>query len=387
MGGEQDKSTLPNHLSNSTRGGDGGDPDACRSAVPRRSIPLEPNRTYVGRLAPAPTGALHLGNARTFLVAWARARQAGGNLLLRLEDLDHPKVKPGAALEAYRDLAWLGLDWDLGPDESFSPQRSDQTDCAGHSHHGPDPFVQSNRMERYQTALELLRQNGSIYPCTCTRKELDTFQSAPNAGDDVRERRYPNACRDRYASAEEARAAAGSREIGWRFKVPDGLVTEFCDGFHGRQRSELESWSGDFLVARGDKASYQLAVVADDEAMGVTEVVRGDDLLPSTHRQLALYQAFGFAPPAFFHVPLVVGPDGRRLAKRHGDTRLSVLRRAEHGPGLVLGWLAFSLGWLDSPREISIAEILSIADYDAIPAGPAVVSESDLAWLGFGKVG
>lgn len=327
---------------------------------------------YIGRLAPAPTGALHLGNARTFLVAWLRARRAGGRIVLRLEDLDHPKVKPEAALDAYRDLAWLGLDWDAGPTASFPPFPESPPG---------DPYVQSQRTELYSAVLDELRGHGLVYPCTCTRRELETLQSAPNAGEDLLEACYPGTCRDRYVDAGEAREAAG-REPAWRFRVTEHVATVFNDVFAGHCESVLSGWSGDFPVARGDRASYQLAVVVDDHAMGVTEVVRGDDLLPSTHRQLALYEALGYAPPRFCHVPLVVGTDGRRLAKRHGDSRLCRLRLAGHGPGRVLGWLAWSCGWLDELRETDIAEIARMADFANFPRERIVVTPATLAWLG-----
>lgn len=336
-------------------------------------------RPYAGRLAPAPTGALHLGNARTFLVAWLRARRAGGRLVLRLEDLDHPKVKPDAARDAYLDLRWLGLDWDEGPAGSFPPALDDPA----YRPMPDDPFVQSNRQTLYRREMDRLRAMGALYPCVCTRKELDGYLSAPNAGEDLRERRYPGVCRDRFVGEDDAVRAAGGREPGWRFRVPDGMVAAFDDGFRGRQESALSEWSGDFLVARGDRAGYQLAVVVDDHAMGVTEVVRGDDLLPSTHRQLALYQALGYEPPAFFHLPLVVGPDGRRLAKRHGDTRIGVLRAAGMGPERVLGWLARSCGWVEELREISLAEIGEKCDFSMLPREPIVASSADMRWLGF----
>jgi len=313
---------------------------------------------YVGRLAPAPTGALHLGNARTFAIAWIRARQAGGRLLFRLEDLDHPKVKPAAAEQAYRDLAWLGLDWDN------------------------DPVVQSERLGLYRDMLSRLRNAGKIYPCICTRKELDSLQSAPNAGEDMVERRYPGTCRGRFANADEAMAASG-KEAAWRFLVDEGAVTTFVDGVHGAQSSVLSEWSGDFPVARGDRAGYQLAVVVDDHAQCVTEIVRGDDLLPSTHRQLALYNAFGWRPPAFYHVPLVVGPDGRRLAKRHGDTRLSVLRERGVGPEKALGWIAASCGWVSGRCAMTMDEVLACADCSRMPSERVVVQPDDLAWMGF----
>ncbi len=339
--------------------------------LPSRNSGFSP---YIGRLAPAPTGALHLGNARTFLLAWLRARLAGGKILLRLEDLDHPKVKAGAAAQAYDDLRWLGLDWDDGPAESL-PERK-----AGAAF--PDPFIQSHNLALYRSALEKLAALHLIYPCVCTRKDLETVLAAPNSGEELREKRYPGACRDRFPTYAAAKSAAAG-EPGWRFRVEPG-ASSFVDGFAGSQQSELAVWSGDFLLARGDKAGYQLAVVVDDQRMGVTEIVRGDDLLPSTHRQLALYAALGFAPPAFFHIPLVVGHDGRRLAKRHGDSRISLLRQKGIPTERVLGWLAASCGWTSGRwEEMALAEIMRIADFAAMPKSPVVVTDRDLAWLGF----
>lgn len=322
---------------------------------------LRDTSLYVGRLAPAPTGALHLGNARTFLVAWLRARMRGGRLILRIEDLDHPKVKPAAVDGVHRDLSWMGLDWD------------------------GEVFVQSRRLAEYSSVLERLRLGGFVYPCICTRKNLDQYLSAPNAGEDAVERRYPGTCRGRFGSACDAERVSG-REALWRFRVRDGEETSFVDGFAGARESVLSEWSGDFPVARGDAAGYQLAVVVDDHDMGVTEAVRGDDLIPSTHRQLALYRALGWEPPSFYHLPLVVGADGRRLAKRHGDTRLSALRAAGGRAERLLGWLAFTCGWVDSLTEISLAEIMGLCDFSSMfssmPRGRVVVGERDLAWLG-----
>lgn len=331
---------------------------------------ISPNR-YVGRLAPAPTGALHLGNARTFLVAWLRARRAGGRLILRLEDLDHPKVKPEAAADCYRDLAWLGLDWDEGPAASF-----------GRPERGDDPCVQSRNLEYYRGILERWRREGRVYPCVCARRDLENLQSAPNAGEDLAERRYSGACRGRFADAGEAVRLSG-REPAWRFRIDDAAETRFVDGFSGDRISRLGEWSGDFVVARGDRPGYQLAVVADDARQGVSEVVRGDDLLPSTHRQLLLYHALGVEAPAFYHVPLVVGPDGRRLAKRHGDSRLGELRRRGLGPERVLGWLAWSCGWLAAAREASLAEIAVAADFSRMPRTRVVAGSDALRWIGF----
>jgi glutamyl-tRNA synthetase len=255
------------------------------------------------RLAPSPTGALHLGNARTFLVNWLLARQQGWRVLLRIEDLDGPRVKRGADQEAIEDLRWLGLDWDEGP------------------------VYQSRRAGEYRRAVEALLASGQAYPCICTRKEVELAASAPHAEDGAAV--YPGTCRDRFASVEDARRAAGGREPAIRFRVAERAIVEWRDQVRGEMRCDVPRELGDFVIAKADgTAAYQLAVVVDDAAMGVTHVVRGDDLIDSTPRQILVYRALGHAAlvPVYFHVPLVVGADGRRLAKRHGDTRLSYYR-------------------------------------------------------------
>jgi Glutamyl- and glutaminyl-tRNA synthetases len=331
---------------------------------------------YTGRLAPAPTGALHLGNARTFLLAWLRKKNENGTLVLRLEDLDHPKVKKDADMDAYRDLQWLGLTWEFGPDDSFG--KIERAANEG------DTYIQSMNTEFYRQHLSSLIDSGLCYPCICTRRDLDTVQSAPNDGEDVHEKRYPGTCRGRFSSYEDALAAANGREPGWRFAIDTTHETSFVDAFHGLHSSRLDDWSGDFLIARGDKVGYQLAVVLDDSRMGVTEVVRGDDLLWSTHRQLALYSALGLQPPEFCHVPLVVGPDGRRLAKRHGDSRLSGLRLSGKSPARVLGWLAWSFNWVDSFREeLTIDDVLGLYDFSKIKKQPVIATNEHLSWMGF----
>jgi glutamyl-tRNA synthetase len=316
---------------------------------------------YVGRLAPSPTGALHLGNARTFLVTWLRCRSRGGHLILRMEDLDHPRVKAGAAEQAYEDLRWLGLDWDTGPDLG-----------------GPHaPYVQTRRLSLYQAALDRLQTLGLLYPCICTRRDIEAAQSAPHPG---QERRYPGTCRDRPRRLD-GRIAAGGPPPALRCRIPPG-VTRFEDVLRGPQESDLEAWSGDFVVARTrDQPGYQLAVVVDDAAMEVTEVVRADDLLPSTHRQLVLYDALGLRPPAFLHLPLVVGPDGRRLAKRHGDTRVAHLREAGVPPERVVGWLAHTCGWALWREELPARELLHRFTLETIPLEPVVVDARVLALL------
>ncbi len=321
-----------------------------------------------GRLAPSPTGALHLGNARTFLIAWLRVRSCGGTLVLRMEDLDHPKNKPGAAGEALEDLRWLGLDWDEGPDVGGA--------CG--------PYVQTERRERYAAALERLRACGLAYPCVCSRRDVEAGQSAPHTEDGLY---YPGTCRGRYDDYGAAcRALPAGRLPAWRFRVPDGEVVRFDDGFRGAYGQEVSAESGDFVLARDPQgAGYMLAVVADDAAMGVTEVVRGDDLLPATPRQLLLYRALGLAPPAFLHVPLVVSEEGRRLAKRHGDTRLRALRESGVEAERVVGLLAWWCGWAAWGERLAPRDLLPRFDLGLLPRAPAVLTPQVMAYLGVRK--
>lgn len=254
--------------------------------------------TVVGRLAPSPTGALHLGNVRTFLWAWLSARAQGGRILLRVEDLETPRVKPGAADRMIDELRWLGFDWD------------------------GEVEVQSRRRDYYRQVFDRLRPR--LFPCRCTRGD---FAAAPHEGD--HELRYPGTCRGYDGPA-----------LNWRFRVEPGRV-EFDDLLAGPQSIDVAGTVGDFAVAKApDQPAYQLAVVADDLAQGVTEVVRGDDLIPSTARQLLLYEALGARPPVHGHVPLVVGPDGLRLAKRHGDARIASYRERGVSPERIIGALA-----------------------------------------------
>ncbi len=314
----------------------------------------------VGRLAPSPTGAQHVGNARTYLLAWLSARSKGGRVVLRIEDVDSPRVKPGAAAAACDDLRWLGLDWDAGP------------------------IFQTQRLPFYESALQTLQSRERVYPCTCTRTDVDRAASAPHAEHEGPV--YPGTCSGR--SAADA-AALGDRPYCWRFRVPE-RSPEWIDDFRGPTAIDLRSAGGDFVVWKAPRPgtpatpAYQLAAVVDDAAQGVTEVVRGDDLVPSTPRQLLLYEALGLRPPRFSHVPLVVGPDGRRLAKRHGDTRLSALRAAGVTAESLLGLLAWSCGWIEAIRPTTARELLPLFRLDAVPREPFVLTAERLHAIGYG---
>ena len=266
-------------------------------------------RTYRGRLAPSPTGWLHLGHARTFWLAQERAAAVGGALILRSDDLDGARCRTEFSAGMLEDLRWLGLRWSEGPD------------CGGpHA-----PYVQSARLAEYRAAFAKLRALGAVYPCDCSRQDVLRALGAPHAGEE--EPVYPGTCRGKG----EGRRAKG--EINWRFRVPDGEVISFTDSALGPHAEMAGREFGDFLVWRKDGfPSYQLACVVDDAAMGVTEVVRGADLLTSTCRQLLLYRALGLAAPAFHHASLMTGADGRRLAKRDDATSLRGLRAAGATP-------------------------------------------------------
>lgn len=309
----------------------------------------------VGRLAPSPTGAQHVGNARTYLLAWLAIRSRGGRMILRMEDIDSPRVKPWAAAQAIDDLRWLGLDWDEGPDIGGP--------------HGP--YVQTQRLERYAAALERLTAAEQIYPCTCTRSDVAAAASAPHAGQEGPI--YPRTCAGRRA----ADAAGLTVPYCWRWRTAgQGGPLTFHDAVAGTLQSDLSRELGDFVVCKQDGTpSYQLAVVLDDHAMGVTEVLRGDDLIPSTFRQLAIDEFFGGPAPSYAHVPLVVGPDGRRLAKRHGDTRISVLREAGQGPERLVGLLAWSCGLRPTAEPVTAQELLPDFDLARLPRGPFVLTE------------
>lgn len=268
------------------------------------------NASYRGRIAPSPTGLLHLGHARTFWIAHSRAREAGGVLVFRNEDLDGDRVRPEFVEAQLRDLRWFGIEWQEGPDVG-----------------GPHaPYSQSGRLPRYHDVFERLRRMGMVYPCRCSRKDIAMAVSAPHAADD--EPVYPGTCR---GSGDWA--ASPGRPVAWRFRVPDGEAIDFEDRGLGPQRFVAGRDFGDFVVVRQDGLpSYQLACTVDDHLMGITEVVRGADLLVSTARQILLYRALGWVVPDFLHCPLVTDENGVRLAKRHAALALATLREQGRSP-------------------------------------------------------
>ena len=267
---------------------------------------------YRGRLAPSPTGHLHLGHAKTFWTAQERSHANGGTLILRNEDLDSARCKPEFVTAMLEDLRWFGFEWREGPD------------CGGPF----APYNQSERFTHYRAALENLCAGGLIYPCTCSRKDIAAATRAPHDTDDD-EPLYPGTCRPVVNSVLRVPHSA----FNWRFRVPDGETISFVDGHFGPQQFVAGKDFGDFVVWRHDDIpSYQLAVVADDAAMQITEVVRGADLLKSTARQLLLYRALELTPPAFFHCPLMTDDAGVRLAKRHDALSLRSLRQNGASP-------------------------------------------------------
>ncbi|WP_243440132.1 tRNA glutamyl-Q(34) synthetase GluQRS [Fundidesulfovibrio soli] len=318
-----------------------------------------------GRFAPSPSGRMHLGNAWTALLAWLSARSKGGAMVLRMEDLDPARSKPQFAEAILSDLAWLGLDWDEGPDKG-----------------GPcGPYAQNERRGLYDEALRGLEARGLLYPCYCTRAELRGVRgdqladpaSAPHVGE--LEPVYAGTCLGLTGTMRAAKEALGRRPS-TRMRVEQGAVT-FTDGVLGPQTQELSRQCGDFLLRRSDGVhAYQLAVSVDDAAQGVTEVVRGADLLDSTARQIHLIRLFGRVEPSYAHVPLLVDPDGRRLSKRRQDVDLGALRNAGVTPGRIVGYLAWKAGLLPEPRPVEALELADGFSFAPMPAGPVVVREN-----------
>ena len=301
-----------------------------------------------GRYAPSPSGRMHLGNLCCCLLAWLSAKSKGGQVLLRIEDLDTLRCPRMFADAIVDDLAWLGLSAD-----------------------GPDPVpYQSERSELYQHYYDILVDRGLVYPCFCSRSQLHAA-SAPHRSDG--QVVYPGTCRG--LSPEEIAAKQKHKAPAWRVQVPDEIIG-FIDGHMGWYEENLARDCGDFYLRRGDGVfAYQLAVVVDDALMGVTEVVRGADLLSSTPRQLWLYRELGLPAPQFYHLPLLLSPDGRRLSKRDGDQSLANLR-ARFSPEEVVGRLAFAVGLQDAPRPRTPQSLVSDFSWARIPKHDILLPEN-----------
>jgi len=321
----------------------------------------------VTRLAPSPTGALHLGNARTFMINWALARQNNWHIVLRIEDLDGPRIKPGADQLAIDDLAWLGMDWDTqAPHQSFD-------------------------LTPYKDALEKLAGHSLTYPCTCSRRDIENAQSAPHASlqkslvkgtvplldESTSTNRYPGTCRDRPFTV-----ISKPNEYATRLRIPDEIIS-FKDQIRGQQSINVQQQVGDFVIANKlGLPAYQLAVVVDDARQNITDIVRGDDLLTSAARQLWLYRFLDItALPRYWHLPMVIGEDGRRLAKRHGDTRLATYRDQGIDPDRIVGLIAFWSGIIPSRTPMPPAAFLNQFDLSRLPPHPVTYTAEDHRWL------
>ena len=311
-----------------------------------------------GRFAPSPTGELHLGNARTALLAWLWTRSSGGTFVMRVEDLDGPRVKAGLAKKQLEGLAWLGIDWDEGP---MLP------DLAGTGPHGP--YFQSQRSALYDAAIDRLREGGHVYDCFCSRAEIASA-SAPHGPQDEGPR-YPGTCRDLTDLQRSERSR--TRKPALRLRVPEGAV-RFNDLICGPQTFDPQAEVGDFVLRRADGIhSYQLAVVIDDAAMEITQVLRGADLLSSTARQIVLYRLLGAPEPAWAHAPLVHGKGGERLSKRDASASLSAMKQTNADPRRIVGSLASISGLSTEGGACSPGQLITSFALDRVPRGPATL--------------
>jgi glutamyl-tRNA synthetase len=320
---------------------------------------MRPSRTYRGRFAPTPSGDLHLGGARTAIVAWLDARAAGGRLVIRVEDLDRDRTIPGAEERILEDLRWLGLDWDEGPDVggSYSPYR------------------QAEKLARFGEVVAQLLSEGKAFPCFCSRREIALASVAPHGPSDDGPR-YPGTCRKltRKQLADKARL----RPPSIRLRVEPGLV-EWTDRLRGERADDVAATVGDFVLRRADLVpSYQLAVAIDDAEMRISDVVRADDLLSSAARQILIFRALGWHPPRYLHLPLVLGLDGVRLTKRHGAIGVREARERGLAPQAVVGALGASLGLCADGEPATPSELLARYDPSRLPTSPARL---DLATL------
>lgn len=296
-----------------------------------------------GRFAPSPSGRMHLGNVWAMVAAWLSVRKQGGTMILRMEDLDPARSKIEYADQIMEDLAWMGLTYEEGPD------------CGG----AFGPYTQDDRRHLYEKALEKIRGKGLLYPCFCSRKDLQAVR-APHRGEG--QHVYPGFCRN--LSPEEQMERALKKKPALRFLMPDRRDC-YRDLNYGQQCQDLQREVGDFILRRADGVhAYQLAVVLDDALMEISEVVRGADLLSSTHRQRMLYETLGFAAPQFGHVPLLVGNDGERLSKRFRSLDLGQLRAKGWKPEELVGLLLFEAGMMDKEEPISLQEAISIFSWE-----------------------
>lgn len=296
----------------------------------------------ISRLAPSPTGLIHLGNAWSFVLCWLICRSMDGKLILRIDDLDPERSRPVYVKNVIRDLRWLGLDWDFGPDLA-----------------GEENYFQSRRNEFYNSALAELNNAGRLYPCFCSRKELRQMASAPHG----REKFAACPCRG-LSDSEAEKKIASKRSFSLKIKM-DGAEGSFEDLIYGRQEIQAP---GDFAVKRSDGVfSYQLASTVDDALTGVNLVVRGNDLLDSCPAQMALLKSLGYKPPLYAHLPLILDHEGDRLAKRHSSLSISRLRDSGVSSRQIIGRLAFWAGLQDTPKEAELAEVLRVFSIDKIP--------------------
>ena len=317
--------------------------------------PENPKVHAVGRLAPSPTGDMHLGNLRTFLCAWLSIRANNGTLWMRVEDIDSSRVRALSLGSILDDLTWFGLDWD------------------------GEPLIQSERILEHQKALETLQSKELAYPCICTRADVERAASAPHAGHQGHH--YPGACaKNTSASAKELTVP-----FAWRFRQ-DRESETFCDLVNGEVS---EPGLGDFVIWKAGKGvqsvgpAYQLAVVLDDHFQGVTEVVRGNDLLGSTPKQIGIARALGFPSPSWVHVPLVIGEDGLRLAKRHGDNKVASFRKQKVPSDVLCGYLAWSLGWNEAKVPMTPKDLLQNWSWPSMTKTPWVLRKDILKEMGF----
>lgn len=300
-------------------------------------------RPVRGRFAPSPSGRMHLGNLFAALLAWLDIRSLGGEMLLRMEDLDPQRCRREYLEQLAEDLLWLGLDWDLGWAT------------------GREEFCQSRRGAFYQAAFDKLAAKGLVYPCYCSRKEL-LAASAPHAADGARV--YDGHCRH-LTARERAVLEAGGRRPAWRVQVPAKEIS-FTDGCFGPQSQRLDWDCGDFILRRSDGVfAYQLAVAEDDGRMGITRVVRGWDLLSSTPRQIWLLEQLGYRPPSYCHIPLLRNRDGRRLAKRDGDPDMGTLR-ARATPEALTGYLAWLAHLLPKPEPLRPRDLIPLFSWERV---------------------